>query len=75
MKNEIGTIRVGTCKHNQEEALQQFTNCDTDDDATDEKGWLCLHMDTRKEEKKEVKEFKAGRRDWSKPWNGENQAS
>ena len=53
---ETKKIRIGTCKHNNILILQYKDN--ESNDAPDEKGWLCLHRETREEEIKEIINYK-----------------
>lgn len=56
MNKTKGIIRIGICKHTKREVLQIKDKYE--DDAIDEKGWMCLHEDTIEEEQLSILNFK-----------------
>jgi len=49
-------LRIGICKHTKRKVLQ--IKDESQNDAIDEKGWLCLHDDTEEEEQLNILNFK-----------------
>lgn len=56
MDNSTKIIRIGICKHTKQKVLQ--IKDELEDDAIDEKGWLCLHEENIEEEQLSILNFK-----------------